>query len=324
MVDPTPANLAELRQIEARLDHRLDLIVKAEANLKGLFEALRQQVGNAYPVLEGLKKIIPVVQRQAEVATSALASIPSCTKDTTDHACLQTLGSEFRTEVQQTLAQVRESMLDQIDLLKSQLRLQVDPLLNQLDTAQTSASARIAALVQAHEQSLENRALQLSHSIDEIASTLEERLTQRVMSMQRRADDTITQIEPTIQNRINIAIQSAHKQIDSGESKLQSRLDATHRVLDEIVADTDRQLVDRLHKLEAHAESMQVYLQQKLTQQTDDLIQQLRSKLQDEIAAVAGSSAPVSRREQADMRVKPKLEAAVFVSRITPRPASAA
>jgi predicted nucleic acid-binding Zn-ribbon protein len=66
MSNPYLTNLAELRQLEARLDQRLELIQKAEVNLKGLFEALRTQVSGAYPVLEELKKLIPEARERID------------------------------------------------------------------------------------------------------------------------------------------------------------------------------------------------------------------------------------------------------------------
>src|SRR6476620_3881415 len=59
----------DLKQVEARLEQRLDLLARAEANLEGLFDALRHQVAAAYPVLDQINKVMPVARQQAEEAS---------------------------------------------------------------------------------------------------------------------------------------------------------------------------------------------------------------------------------------------------------------
>jgi hypothetical protein len=399
----------DLKQIEARLDQRLDLLTRAESNLKGLFDALRQQVAAAYPVLDQLNKVMPAATRQAEEAslqTSAdqlsiqlHASLNDHLRESIDlarqelldaaapirqqlvedlntavqlaksqaaeamavqaaaaeaHAAqaaeaarariaqekpaeaaqskpepkpvtlpdqdaaakiLAEMADAFRAESRQTLESLRQNMLDQIDLLKADARLEIEPILENLKITRGNAESQVRAAAEAAHASMQQRAQGLSRSVDEIAAVLEERLSQRVAAMQRRAGDAIASIEPTLQTKVSRALENARSAADAGEAQLEGYLADLRPRLDEQLADADRQLVARLQRMEDHAGSMCGYLEQKLSSQVDELIHRLRVQLQKEIAAVSGAAAPTARIEHPEPPARPSLEVELFVNR---------
>jgi len=374
MPNPYLTNLADLQQLEARLDQRLALISKAETNLKGLFEALRLQVGDAYPVLEDLKKTLPLCRQQVDEAklngmadriememagrlhesldlakdelrgvagplrqeiTAELRTVvvaiksemeamkPAPPDATEAAAALTQMADAFREEARATLDTIRQSMLDQLDLLQSDARLHVDPILSQLTASQSAAEAQIKGAVEAQERALQQRVQQLTRSVDEIATVMEERLTQRVVSMQKRATDKIAATEPILQSRINRSLEQAHLAADVAAEKLQTRLDAIRPRLDEQLNDADRHLLERLKRMDEHASAMSSYLEQKLSSHVEELIQRLRLKLQQEIAAVTGTASPMSRAEPTIALARPKLEVEVFVNKRQDKPVAA-
>lgn len=378
MSNPYLTNLAELRQLEARLDQRLELIQKAEVNLKGLFEALRTQVSGAYPVLDELKKLLPQARERIDesrltdslnqtadsIATSmterlceaidqakqeidafagpvrqqmiddlravvqaAKSSIESIQPQIPESAeatdSLNQMADGFRIEVRRTIDALKQSMLDQVDLLRAEAQVQVDPILDQIITSRDSAQQQIEGVVAAHEESMQRRIQQLTRSVEEISATLEERLTQRIASIRRRADEAMVDVETNLRSQTDVVMGTSHAYVSSGEAKLVSRLDFVQPRVEERIAEMDRQIMDRMQRMEQHAEAMSAYLEQKLTSQVDELIHRLRLKLQHEIAAVSGAPAPVTRITHPDAPARPKVEVFVNKNVTTPQSESA-
>jgi hypothetical protein len=216
-------------------------------------------------------------------------------------------------------------MLDQVDLLRADAQVRVDPVLNQITTSRDAAQEQIEGLIATHEESMQRRVQQLTRSVEEIAAALEERLTQRIASIRRRADESMNQIDANLRSQADVVLTDAHTHVSAGEAKLQSRLDAFHPRVEQQIADTDRQLAERMKRMEQHAEAMSAYLEQKLTSQVDELIHRLRLKLQHEIAVVSGASAPVTRITHPDAPARPRVEVEVFVNKnaATPKPDAA-
>lgn len=378
MSNPYLTNLAELRQLEARLDQRLELIQKAEVNLKGLFEALRNQVSGAYPVLEELKKLLPQARERidesrlqeslsqtadgiatamterlceaidhakheidafagpmrqqmiddlravVQAAKSNLESIqPQIPEPTEATDALHQMADGFRIEVRRTIDALKQSMLDQVDLLRAEAQVQVDPILDQIITSRDSAQQQIEGVVAAHEESMQRRIQQLTRSVEEISATLEERLTQRIASIRRRADEAMMDVEVNLKCQADVVMEGSHSYVSSGEAKLQARLDYVQPRVEQQIADADRRLMDRMQRMEQHAEAMSSYLEQKLTSQVDELIHRLRLKLQQEIAAVSGAQAPVTRVTHPDAPQRPRVEVYVNKNVTTPQSESA-
>ncbi|MBC7784247.1 MAG: hypothetical protein H7144_10435 [Burkholderiales bacterium] len=367
------SNLEELRQIESRLDQRLELLAKAEGNLRGLFEALRQQVAGAYPVLEQLKEIVPQARQQVDEARlttaadriadsmaeqifaaieqgkselqdlagpirqrlindlqsateAAKADVAVVKPQSVDHdAALETMAQmadSFRAEAAETLESVRQSMLDQIDLLKSDAKLQIDPILNQVEAVRLAAESQLCTAIESQQASMQYRVEQLSGGIDEVASILEQRLTQRISNINRRADDALAGIERTMDSAVTRLIDQAHASALRGEESMRARIEAVRPRLDAELTQADQHLTHRMERLEAHAASMCSYLEAKLTSHVDELIQRLRMKLQQELAATTGNTAPAARHEAAPSPIRPSLEVDLYVNRVQ-QPAAA-
>ncbi len=369
MANPYLTNLADLRALETRLDQRLDLLSKAEQNLKGLLEALRHQVSSAYPVLEQLKKAIPDAAEAAEAAKQSdpaplyeaadriadqmtaqifetiekakseigdiagpirqqmidelravtlaakanIASTDTKAQQESARSSLKELADSFQAEARLTLQSMRQSMMDQVDLLKSESTLQIQPILQQINTARVTAEAQIGVIVDAQQSAMQYRVEQLSRGIEEIAGILEERLTGRVQAMQRRADDTIAAIEPVLQSRVNRAIEQANQTTDEGLLKLQNKINIMQPRLMAQINQNDQQLTQRLERLESHAMSMCSYLESKLTAHVDELIQNLRLKLHQELSTTTGAAAPLIRTEPMPVQARPTVEVDLYV-----------
>lgn len=391
MSTPNPylTNLADLRQLEARLDQRLELINRAEQNLRGLSDALRQQVTSAYPVLEDLKKTLPLCRLQADeaklntradqiadamtqqlheametargelaelsgplrqqitddvraIVQAAKSSMQTQVEAVANEArgiearaiearaakpidpseatgILREMADAFRAEAQQTLEGIRQSVIDQIDLMRADAKLQIDPIFAELATAKLTAESQLKAAVSAHESAMKVRVQQLTRSVDEIAAVLEERLTTRVAQMQRRAEESATSVEPLLKTRIDRALEQAETALRAGADKLQSRLDAMPGRMQQQTSDAEHHLADRLERLEQHATAMSSYLEEKLTSHVDQLIARLRLKLQREISEVTGTPQPVARNEPANEPKRPSVEVFVNPNLITPK-----
>lgn len=372
MSNPYLTHLAELRQLEARLDQRLDLIQKAEINLKSLLEALRNQVTGAYPVLNDLKTLVhqadqhvheirsspepdpsvesfgvisnelesailkakqdidsfaaPLRQQMidelravVQAAKSSIASMQASNQTTglalEPGKTLDQVAEGFRIEAERVIESVRQKLMDQVDLLRAEAQLQIDPVLNQFTVAQETARRQITDLVEAHEKSLQKRIQQIHLSVQEISACLEERLTQRLESVRRRSDEALMRIETALNQHADQLLDRVQDRLQAQQHQLRANVESIYPRLDQQLQEIDRLMSDRMNQMEQHARSMSSYLEQKLTFEVDELIHRLRLKLQHEIATVTGTTMPVTRITHPDAPRRPEVEVEVFVGK---------
>ena len=342
---------AELRNLETRVDQRLDALGRAETNLKGLLDSLRQQIAAAIPVVEQLHKLVPEAKQQAEKGVAGMPSIGELSaalavgmdqarNDLEDQASslrrrmmdelagdlkqqkatllaaeavkpsrseLDALVLAFRAEAQTTLDAVRETLTDHVELLPTEAKLRIDPVIAAVHASRREAEAMVKAAAEGAEIDMRQRAEQLRQSIDEIAVVLEQRLTQRTAAMSQRAETAMNALKPAMDERLTALLAALEQTVQTRERDMVSRIDAYPKRLDRQLADAEATLMDRMARAERHADDMTAYLEQKLTARTDELIARLRLKLRHELNTVGTDAAPVA----ADPR--PTLQATLFV-----------
>lgn len=247
------------------------------------------------------------VQSAVEAKPQAAPSAPASMKQSQE--MLKELSTSFKVEAQQTLDSVRQSMIDQIELLKTDARLMIEPILAEIDEAKRVADAQVKASVEASNFAMNGRVQQLSRSVEEIASILEERLTQRVQAMQKRAGESLSSIEPVLQQRMQQSMDS----LEARQKALIERAGGIVPRVEQQLAEADEQIMYRMSRMETHAEAMTEYLEQKLSNRVEDLIQRLRLKLHHEVSVVTGTQVPEQRTETPASPERPKLEVEVFV-----------
>jgi len=383
MSNLSPNVIAELRGVETRIDQRLEILGRAEVNLRALFDALRQQVATACPVLDQLKAVLPQAQQQAEQAklhksadqllaqmrenlsqqvVEARASLDDfagplretmieelravvqagrATLESTTQKLAATqpveqpvdqrteqrvdqpaavpsefaaLADEFRSETAQTLDGIRHAMIDQIELLKVEAKLVVEPMLEQIAHERHAAESHVRTAVESARDAMQSRVQQLTRSVDEIASVLEDRLTLRVQGAQRRAGDMLSAVEHAMQARTQRVIEQQRTSLEHWQQGIIDRAGAIAPQLTEQLDAADDQVVQRLARLESHAGAMSGYLEQKLTARVEELIQRLRLRLHHEVSSVTGIPVPEQRTEAAASPDRPSLEVELFVN----------
>jgi len=375
MSNLSPNVIAELRGVETRIDQRLEILGRAEVNLRALFDALRQQVATACPVLDQLKAVLPQAQQQAEqaklhksadqllaqmrenlsqqvvearaslddfagplretmieelraVVQAGRATLESTTQklaatqpveQRTDQPAAVTsefaaLADEFRSETAQTLDGIRHAMIDQIELLKVEAKLVVEPMLEQIAHERHAAESHVRTAVESARDAMQSRVQQLTRSVDEIASVLEDRLTLRVQGAQRRAGDMLSAVEHAMQARTQRVIEQQRTSLEHWQQGIIDRAGAIAPQLTEQLDAADDQVVQRLARLESHAGAMSGYLEQKLTARVEELIQRLRLRLHHEVSSVTGIPVPEQRTEAAASPDRPSLEVELFVN----------
>ncbi|HEX8322475.1 MAG TPA: hypothetical protein VF595_01060 [Tepidisphaeraceae bacterium] len=351
---------AELRNLETRVDQRLDILSRAEANLKTLLESLRTQVATAFPVVDQLNKLLPEAKLSAEQMSvlpsigelsAALAigmdqaraeledqagemrktmieelqtavqagrnTLLSIDVAQPSRADLDDLIAAFRVEAQDTLAAVREGLADQLDLLPSDAKLRVEPVLNEIDASRRQAEASVRSVAESAQADMRRRAEQLRQSIDEISVVLEQRLTQRTTAMHQRAEAALAALKPQMDERLDTLLVALEQTIQTRERELLARIDAYPQRLDRQLAEAEAMLMARMARSEKHAADMTLYLENKLTARVDELVGRLRLRLQQELSQVAGTPTPEPREPKLASYTpdaRPTLEASLFVS----------
>lgn len=290
-----------------QMSHELEsAIQQAKQDIDSFAAPIRQQM---------IDELRAVVQAAKSSLSSMQTTIPGVSDNSDHRQILDRISEGFRIEADRVIESVRQKLMDQVDLLRTEAQLQIDPILNQLTIAQQAAGQQIEDLARAHEKSLQHRVQQIGSSVQEITLCLEERLTQRLDSMRRRAEQALTQIESVMNQRTDQFLARMEESIRSGQEQLVSQLEGIYPRIDHQLRDAERVLLERVRQMEQHASAMSSYLEKKLVSEVDELIHRLRLKLQHEIATVTGTAIPVTRITHPDVPPRPEVEVEVFVGK---------
>lgn len=387
------AKVAELSQIEQRIERRVEHLTRTETNLKGLFDSLRQQIAAAYPVIDQLNKAMPVAQKQMDdFLTGAKAQIKDAIETTRKQVMLQSdqsfekmlnlsenadkicnmindrirasideaktelsdmagpirqqmiddlrasveaakaakpipalpaheeaqkmladLADAFKTDARQTLVDLRRKLIEEVDILQTDVRLKVNPMLSEVLASKASAEAQIRAITNAADANLQARVQQLRQSADDISQALEDRLSARVLSIGSRATETVEAIENQLRERMSTIVENIETQVDEKESGIRQRILDIRPNMGFELSEIERDFALKLHQFEQHAATMTQYLERKLTDKVEDLIARLRLSLQSEMNRVSNLTPPPPTAPNAGALNKPSVEVDLYI-----------
>lgn len=269
MGNPYLTNLAELRQLEARLDQRLDLIGKAEVSLKALSESLRQQVADAYPVLNQLKQTLPAAREEAALSRGIDV-------DHLDEDRLEKLAADVYSQIEQV-------KLELASLVSPARQQMIDELQSAIAAAQETPSATDVALQEVSKEA--------SSDAQEMAIAFRAEARQTIESLRQSMFDQLDllqadaklRIEPII-NQLLTTQTSAEAQVSALVASHQKTLDAhvqqLTRSIDDVATVMEQRLADRVQMLHRRASETMDQIEPSVTDRVSQLLQLSQNRIE--------------------------------------------
>src|SRR5690606_33936339 len=123
----------------------------------------------------------------------------------------------------QAVASVKRSVQQQIDSIAQQARVDIRPILSQIDDARETFERQAAAVSQAIEANLRSRVVELRSTGEQTVDLVEQQLIARLRNLRPQAQVMLNQAQDAIEQRIGALLGNATARIEEGESQLVMR-----------------------------------------------------------------------------------------------------
>ncbi len=205
-----PANLlAELRGVETRIDQRLEILGRAENNLKTLFDALRQQVAAACPVLDQLNKLIPLARHMVQQTQPAPVD-----------------DGKLRATAETMLGIMQDRLAEQLERGKAEIEQALEVPAQELIIR---ASDKISEEIERGRGQIRADMV----PVQQMMSLFQERIEQEI---ERARAEVATEMQPA-QQMMTLLQERIAVQIDAGKAELEAMLaPARQQLIDELRA----------------------------------------------------------------------------------------
>ena len=258
---------AELRNLEARVDQRLDALGRAETNLKGLLDSLRQQIAAAIPVVEQLHKLVPEAKQQAQGA-AAMPSIGELS------AALAVGMDQARNDLEDQASSLRRRMMDELtgDLKQQKATLlateAVKPSRSDLDVIVTAFRAEAQS------------------TLDAVRETLTDHLDLLPAEAKLRIDPVIAAVHAS-RREAEAMVKAA---AEGAETDMRQRAEQLRQSIDEIAVVLEQRLTQRTAAMSQRAETamnaLKPAMDERLTALLSALEQTVQTRERDMVARI--------------------------------------
>lgn len=258
---------AELRNLEARVDGRLEVLGRAENNLRTLLDSLREQVAAAFPMIEQLTKLMPECRETAEMATKLpnLGELSAAMAVGMDQAReeLESRAGEMRqsilNELETTVANAKITILsaeaagpsradlaDLIDAFKAEARDTLDrvreTLADQLELLPADAKMRLEPVL----NSIDARRREAEGMVRAAAEGAEADMRRRAEQLRQSVDDISVVLEQRLTQRTATLQQRAEQAMNALRPMMDERLTSLLGTLEQTIQSRERELVARI------------------------------------------------------------------------------
>ena len=246
----------ELRNLETRVDQRLELLTRAETNLKALLESLRQQVSEALPVADRLSHLVPELRQSADKA----ATLPSLGELS---AALAVGVDQARDELETGADRLRKQMIDE-------LRDAVEAGKNTLAALGVSrpSEGELNALVETFRQ-------QARGTLDAVRESLADELGLLPADAKLRLETLLGELD-SARRSAEAAVRSA---ADQAADDMRRRAETLRQSIDDIAGVLEDRLTQRTAALHQRAEAAMNALQPAMDARLGDLLSALENTL---------------------------------------------
>ncbi|HEX8340499.1 MAG TPA: hypothetical protein VF624_06280 [Tepidisphaeraceae bacterium] len=267
--------LTELRELDAKLELRLQQLSRAEANLRGLYDSLRGQVQAAYPALQELQQVLPVAQ---EVAMRTLSNVAH-----TDRLGEKADGlvAAARAEIDSLVEAARRQMTDELQAavaaaaanapafdhekaarpeiealttwfggeLREAMRVQREMLLDQLATLSAEATMRIEPLL----SDLAQKRVLADEHVRGVVVAAEKSIQTRADQMARGIDAMAGALDERLSQRLAVLCRRGEDVAGNAIERFQDVADAAVAAAEQTLAAGEQRLADRAAALQQRA-----------------------------------------------------------------------
>lgn len=301
--------LEELRQIDARIEKRLDHLQRAEQNLRLLFDSLRSQVLQAHPLIAQLNQLrqgsAELIDGLADQVRARIDPVMPTDSPPTVSLAIDTSAAEEQvraaaaqamTEVDARARQADEDLRGTIESARNFMDHAFSVSREQAEAALAEAQARLEELRAATNEARALREQQAS-PLALVRASVDGELERVTSSFAEHADATLDAVRRSMAQQVEHLAQQARIEIrpllarideqkrsaeaqlaaaaESAESTLAARADELKRSAERMIELMERQISDRLATLRprtrATLESVEQAAAERLTQAMDEL-----------------------------------------------------
>ena len=258
---------AELRNLEARVDQRLDMLGRAETNLKSLLDSLRTQVASAFPVVDQLNKLVPAAKQSAadvaampnvgDLATALGETVIRAKAELTAAAdpIRQKLVDDIRGIVQVAksslaTAEVAKPAREDLDALAAAFREEAretldavrERLADQLDLIPADAKIRVEPIL----NDIDTARRTAEGAVKAAADNAQADMRRRADQLRQSIDDISVVLEQRLTQRTSALHQRAEAAMNALKPAMDERLNALLVAVDETILARERELISKI------------------------------------------------------------------------------
>ncbi len=318
------SRMEETNAAEARINNKLDQLSKLEVSLQAMIDGLRKQVTDTLPVLSEIRqtrdKAQSVVDQAVEDALAAArqkvnhleheaadridAQIKSRVAEALSSVTVDQMGEiardvhkqltdeadHCREQAEQTLIMFRQLLQKQVDQVVDQAAAASNPHLSKLSDARSYVDAQVEATLAAAQESIEQRMTNLSRSAQATVELIEQGLVDRVRNIRPQVMNEVESTQKMIAYRVAGLIEASRKMVSTVVNELDDKLESLSPRTDAVRDELEARLTRYMKDLQDSAETMVGWLEDRVTQRVDDLVEQSRSSIKGEIRALDRAS----------------------------------
>jgi len=310
--------LEELRQLDARIEKRLEHLNHTDQNLRVLFDSLRTAILEAHPIIgqmndlrQGGATVVREVyhalanvrqsageaidamqtkleEKQLLLAESTAREGPAVDSSSIDwtqlgRTQLDEAVAEFTAQADSTVAAVRRSVAQQVEQLAAQAKLDIRPVLSKLDEQKDAAEAQLAAAAETAEMTLMRRADELKRNAERMIELCEQQLVDRITNIRPRTRAAVEAIEQAANQRLTQTMDDMQKAIGRAEQLAVERVESIRPRYAEMMLQLENDILEQSKRMEDDAVAGAHWLEHRLASRVNEMSAKVNRALRGEI-----------------------------------------
>ncbi len=278
--------------VESRLQQSLE---RAKTQANTLTEPMRRQLNEDLRAHEGrVEQLIAAADSQLSGKATQLERTLSLAMTQID-VQIRAAEEQVQTHAAQSITNVKRGLQQQIDSLAQQAKIDIRPILSQIDDARETFERQVAALCQSVESNLRGRVVELRSTGEQTVDLVEQQLIARLRGLRPQAQVMLDQTQEAIEQRIGTLLQSATTRIEQGESQLVMKIEDLRPRCASLVRDVEAEVNGHLKRWEQESRTLTHGLEHRLAERIEQLVDTSRGKLGGEIERIDDAAAKLAR-----------------------------
>lgn len=311
------ARIEETKAAENRIEQKLQTFGRLETSLQSMIDTLRKQVTDATPLVQqtaqareqmraGIDDVLAdaiararqqanhlvhaatdqIDQQIKERIEAGLASVTveQIARMSGDvHQRLTEESDRCRAQAEQVLILHRQLMAQQLELVRDEAEQATRPYISQASETRARVNHEIDTILAVAQATVNQRLQQLARSAEGSVELMEQHLVNRVKTIRPQAMQEVESTQKLIAHRVAGLIEASRKMVSTVVTELDEKLDELSPKTDAVREELDLKLTSYLNELQESAMTMVGWLEDRVTQRVDDVVDQSRRSMHKEL-----------------------------------------